>query len=162
MYPGRSFYLLLLKMLSRQDTYIMSEKLAHPWLSMVVEYKDCLDHFKIGKYITKNTQHSILPSVQDGGYYTSHNPSDAPLSQSRTPGNESKMSRMRHGNDHDARKRGLSANLCSELLVLISLLASTNGADYHLHRSKKLSVYLLYSSVFFFWGGGGWGYSQAV
>lgn len=48
-------YLLLLRALKKTtpsfggyNTYIMSEEFGHPWLPMVIEYKDRLDHLNKG------------------------------------------------------------------------------------------------------------------
>lgn len=59
-----------------QVTYVMSEEFDHPWFSMVVEYKNCLDHLKIrNKGIKVDNLFSLsIMSVQDGRHCVSHNP----------------------------------------------------------------------------------------
>ena len=55
----------------------MSEEFGHPWFSMVVEYKNCLDHLKIGNKGMKEDNYLLPPSimnVQDGRHCISHNP----------------------------------------------------------------------------------------
>jgi len=54
----------------------MSEEFDHPWFSMVVEYKNCLDHLKIRNKGIKvdNLFSPSIMSVQDGRHCISHNP----------------------------------------------------------------------------------------
>ena len=56
-------YLLLLRALKKKtpffggyNTHIMSEEFGHPWLPMVIEYKDRLDHLNKGIQKPKYTK----------------------------------------------------------------------------------------------------------